>query len=98
MKYCSNRDIDQVIRQLIRQGWSFRRGSKHGRLTPPDGQQTLTVAKSPSDYRSLLNFRRDLRKVASHSVVSPISVLDRNSSCQMQPLTRKPASLLDSRL
>lgn len=70
MKYSSNKDIDQVIRQLIRQGWSFRRGGKHGRLTHPDGQQTLTVANSPSDYRSFHNFRRDLRKIASHSVAA----------------------------
>ncbi len=69
MKYCSNKDIDQVVRQLVRQGWSFRPGSKHGRLTHPDGRQVLTVAKSPSDYRSLLNFRRDLRKFALLSMV-----------------------------
>ncbi len=69
MKYCSNKEIDRVVRQLIRQGWRFRRGGKHGRLTHPDGQQTLTVAKSPSDYRSLLNFRRDLRKAALLSII-----------------------------
>lgn len=66
MKYCSNKDINQVICDLIRQGWSFRRGGKHGRLTHPDGQRTLTVAKSPSDHRSIHNFRRDLRKIISH--------------------------------
>jgi predicted RNA binding protein YcfA (HicA-like mRNA interferase family) len=63
MKYCSNKDIDQLIRQLIRQGWSFRRGGKHGRIIHPDGRQTLTVANSPSDYRSLRNFQRDLRRI-----------------------------------
>lgn len=46
MKHYSNKDIDQAICQLIRQDRSFRRGSKHGRLTHPDGQKTLTVAKS----------------------------------------------------
>ena len=56
MKYCSNKEIDQLIRQLLRQGWHFRRGSKHGRLTHPSGWPTLTVAKSPSDWRSLQNF------------------------------------------
>lgn len=53
MKYCSNKEIDQLIRKLVRQGWSFRRGGKHGRLT------------HPSDCRSLDNFRRDLRKAVS---------------------------------
>lgn len=65
MKYCSSKEIDQLIRKLVRQGWSFRRGGKHGRLTDPGGRLTLTVAKSPSDYRSLDNFRRDLRRAVS---------------------------------
>lgn len=62
MKYCSNNEIDALIRQLVRQGWRFHRGGKHGRLTHPGGRPTVTVAKSPSDFRSLENFRRDLRK------------------------------------
>lgn len=62
MKYCSNKEIDQMIRQLLRQGWRFRRGSKHGRLTHPSGWPTVTVASSPSDWRSLQNFHRDLRQ------------------------------------
>ncbi|HHZ9317066.1 TPA: type II toxin-antitoxin system HicA family toxin [Pseudomonas aeruginosa] len=68
MKYCSNKEIDQLIRQLVRQGWRFHRGSKHGRLTHPSGRSTLTVAKSPSDCRSLQNFRRDLRSAESASL------------------------------
>lgn len=62
MKYCSRKEMNQLIRQLVRQGWSFHRGGKHGRITHPGGWPTVTVAKSPSDYRSLDNFRRDLRK------------------------------------
>jgi predicted RNA binding protein YcfA (HicA-like mRNA interferase family) len=61
MKYCAKKEIDQMIRHLIREGWRFRRGSKHGRLPHPTGWPTVTVAKSPSDHRSLQNFRRDLR-------------------------------------
>ncbi len=65
MKYCSNKEIDQMIRRLLRQGWRYYRGRKHGRLTHPRGRPTLTVAKSPSDYRSLHNFRRDVRHAIS---------------------------------
>lgn len=71
MKYCSNKDIDQLVRQLVRQGWSFQRGGKHGQLTHPDGRPKLIVAKSPSDFRSLHNFQRDLRKVTSSSPFEP---------------------------
>lgn len=62
MKYSTNKDIDQLIRQLIRQRWVFQNGGKHGRLTSPDGLLTLTVSRSPSDSRCLYNLRRDLRK------------------------------------
>lgn len=67
MKYSSNKELDQLIRQLVRQGWRFRHGGKHGRITHPDGRPTMTVAKSPSDSRSFHNFRRDLRKATASS-------------------------------
>jgi hypothetical protein len=68
MKYCANKDIDRLIRQLIRGGWNFQCGGKHGRLIHPDGRPRLIVAKTPSDYRCLHNFRRDLRKACATSV------------------------------
>lgn len=62
MKYCSKKEIDQEIRHLVRNGWDFQRGRKHGRLTHPRGWPTLTVARSPSDGRVIHNFRRDVRQ------------------------------------
>jgi len=61
MKYCAAKEIDQLVRQLIHQGWSFRRGGKHGRLRSPAGKVTLSVPSTPSDRRAFLNFRRDIR-------------------------------------
>lgn len=63
MKYCSNKDVNQLIRQLIRQGWAFQSGRKHGRLISPDSRKTLTVSKSPSDSRCLHNIQCDIRKL-----------------------------------
>lgn len=65
MKYCTDKNIDKLIRRLIRQGWLFYRGGKHGRLRHPNGRPTITVPSSPGDYRSFQNFRRDLRKACS---------------------------------
>ncbi len=62
MKYCSCKMIDQLVKDLIRQGWIYSRGSKHGRLSPPKGRATLSVPCTPSDYRAFLNFRRDIRQ------------------------------------
>ena len=65
MKYCTCKMIDQLVKGLIRQGWIFSRGGKHGRLSPPNGWRTLSVPRTPSDYRAFLNFRRDVRRVLS---------------------------------
>lgn len=74
MKYCTDKDIDKLIRRLIRQGWRFYRGSKHGRLRHPQGGPTLTVPSSPGEYRSLQNFRRDLRKACTQTYKDPQSL------------------------
>ena len=62
MKYCAMKEIDSLVKGLIRQGWSFHKGSKHGRLRAPCGQPILTVPVTPSDHRAFLNFRRDVRQ------------------------------------
>ena len=63
MKYSGDKDIDQFIRQLLREGWNYRRGRKHGRLVAPGGKYFVTIAGSPSDRRSFDNFQRDVRKI-----------------------------------
>jgi len=55
--------MNNLIKLLIRSDWVFKHGSKHGRLTSPDGAYKITVSKSPSDYRCLQNFRSDVRRV-----------------------------------
>ena len=61
MKYCACKDINSLVRTLVRQGWSFGRGGKHGKLRMPSGKYTLTVPTSPSDHRAFLNFKRDVQ-------------------------------------
>lgn len=60
MRYSANKDIRTEVRALIRKGWHFSWGGKHGKLISPSGRK-FTVPTSPSDHRSLLNFRRDVR-------------------------------------
>lgn len=52
-----------LVRQLIREGWSFGRGGKHGWLRSPVGQAILTVPNSPSDRHAFMNFRQDARRM-----------------------------------
>lgn len=65
MKYSSSKEIHGLIRKLVRSGWTFRHGRKHGRIYPPGGKYFVTVPISPSDRRSRNNFERDLRRMSS---------------------------------
>mgnify|MGYP003146002581 FL=1 len=60
-RYSSDKDWNVLIRRLVRHGWTYKRGGKHGRLTHPEWSRTVTVPISPSDRRSLKNFLQFLR-------------------------------------
>ena len=63
MKYSTSKDVDSLVRSLLREGWRFhRRGRKHGRLTPPSGYLFVTVSCTPSDRRTFLNLRSQVRR------------------------------------
>jgi hypothetical protein len=47
MKYSSCMEFDANIKQLVREGWSYSRGRKHGKLSPPSGSDLITVPGSP---------------------------------------------------
>jgi len=64
MKYSTCKDVDSLVRSLLATGWRFhRRGRKHGRLTPPSGCLFVTVSCTPSDRRTFLNLRSQVRHV-----------------------------------
>lgn len=62
MKYSANKEINDLVKYFVKQGWIFRWGRKHGRLIHPSGHST-TVPKTPSDYRASKNFLSDIRKM-----------------------------------
>lgn len=65
MKYSSAKEIDALVRRLVKMGWTFWHGGKHGRLKAPTGGLTLVVPCTPGDRRSFLNFRSDVRHAAA---------------------------------
>lgn len=65
MKYSKDRAISDMVRQLIQAGWRYHRGGRHGKLIAPSGK-SLPVPNTPSDHRSFLNFKRDIRKLLPH--------------------------------
>jgi len=62
MRYCQDKDINRLVAEMVRSGWNFDRG-RHGKLYHPAGQGFITIPKTPSDRRSLLNIKRDIRRV-----------------------------------
>lgn len=63
MRYSRCKEIDQLVRSYIRHDWTYRRGQKHGRLSPPGCAAYVTVPGTPSDRRALANFKRDLARI-----------------------------------
>ena len=59
-KYCSDKDFDLVIRCLVRHGWGYRRGGKHGKLTHPSLWRPITVSISPSGRHSLQQLKQTI--------------------------------------
>lgn len=65
MKYSKCQEINDMVKSLVRRGWIFQWGGKHGRIGPSEYGCMLTVPKTPSDRRSAKNFRRDLRRFSN---------------------------------
>lgn len=62
MQYCKDKDINQLVKDMVRSGWRFEWG-RHGKLLHPKGTGFITVPKTPSDHRCLTNIRRDIRRL-----------------------------------
>ena len=62
MKYSNDRNVSDVVRDLVRNGWRYHMGGRHGKLVSPSGRR-MPVPCTPSDYRAFLNFKRDVRKL-----------------------------------
>lgn len=64
MRYCRDQNINQLIDAFVRKGWTYSQG-RHGKLRTPNGRHFVTIPCTPSDHRSLLNLKRDLRHVVA---------------------------------
>lgn len=67
MKYSKDQKITAFVRALVSDGWHYRMGGRHGKLTSPAGQR-IPVPCTPSDRRAFHNFKRDIRKLLTASL------------------------------
>jgi predicted acylesterase/phospholipase RssA len=66
MQYCRNQNINKLIVEFVGKGWTYSQG-RHGKLRAPNGRYFVTIACTPSDHRSFLNVKRDLRRALAAS-------------------------------
>jgi hypothetical protein len=52
-RYTNHKDLNSLIRKLVRDGWVFERGKKHGRLYCKHGGAFITIPCTPSARRVL---------------------------------------------
>ena len=62
-RYSASKAINNLVHQLISDGWLFRWGGRHGKLYAPNRAACLSVPSTPSDSRAILNFRQDVRRI-----------------------------------
>lgn len=57
-----NKEVEKIVRELRKRGCEVRQtGSGHWRVTR-EGWQAITIAKTPSTYRTMLNIRADVKR------------------------------------
>ncbi len=64
-RYSASKEINTLVRQLVRNKWQFQQGGQHGKLYAPNRAACLSVPSTPSDRRAFLNFRQDVRRAQS---------------------------------
>ncbi|KGK41192.1 hypothetical protein LH51_16410 [Nitrincola sp. A-D6] len=55
-KYSKNKQINALVREMLKQGYIYKRGGKHGKIISPDGKVKVTVPGTPSDWRASNSF------------------------------------------
>ena len=62
MHYSNDKNIASFVRSLVRRGWRYQMGGRHGKLISPAGRR-ISVPCRPSDYQAFENFKRDIRRL-----------------------------------
>lgn len=62
--YTSSKDLRKHIAGLVKDGWTFKKGGKHGKLIAPNGRK-MAVPVSPSSASTLVNQVHQARRIAA---------------------------------
>ncbi|PPI78615.1 hypothetical protein DXI23_19595 [Marinobacter flavimaris] len=53
MRFSSDKDIHLFAKHLVRHGWVFKQGKKHGKLLAPKSKGMVVIPSTPSKRRAL---------------------------------------------
>lgn len=62
-RYSSSKEIQKLVRRLLRDGWTFERGGRHGRIHHKQAHGFVAVPGTPGDHRSFLNFAKAVQRL-----------------------------------
>lgn len=58
-----NKQFNQYIMGLLKQGWLLEKGKKHSKLLTPDNRLAAWISYTPSDgKRGLLNLKAEIKR------------------------------------
>jgi|3_EtaG_2_1085321.scaffolds.fasta_scaffold00060_11 hypothetical protein len=63
MKFSSDKDINSFAMHLVKSGWRFKRGKKHGKLMAPRSQHMVVIPSTPSKKRALKEMESLVRRI-----------------------------------
>lgn len=61
-KYSNNDQINKIVKSLIKRGYIYQRGKKHGKIISPDGKKRVSIPGSPSDWRAPRQFKAEVHR------------------------------------
>ena len=62
MKYSKVREIDDKVRELVRDGWRIYPGGRHLRIEHPSTGFVFSIVGRPGDTRSVRNWFSQFRR------------------------------------
>lgn len=61
-RFSTDKDINNLVRDLLSSGWGYQNRKKHTIILSPKGKR-IAVPSTPSDRRAYANFRRDINHI-----------------------------------
>ena len=68
-KYSNDKDINCLVRNLLKSDWTLRKGKKHLSVISPGGRR-LTIPSTPSDRRALYNLKSQIRHIMQQGTLN----------------------------